>query len=153
MSPRTAAACLACLSFLAPAAARADSVELGGFHARVKAELADLGHLSELNGKYRIRVTEVTMDPGGFMGGHHHLGPGLRCIQSGEMSYTIGGRTTVYKPGDCFTETGALTHQSKNAGAAPVVLLNFELLPASLPEGKGSIIPVPEGEPHSHADH
>jgi quercetin dioxygenase-like cupin family protein len=153
MSSRTAAACLALIALAPAPAARADGVELGGFHAKVKAELADLGHLSELNGKYRIRVTEVTMDPGGFMGGHHHLGPGLRCIQSGEMSYTIGGQTTLYKPGDCFTETGALTHQSKNAGAVPVVLLNFELLPASLPEGKGSLIPAPEGEGHSHADH
>jgi quercetin dioxygenase-like cupin family protein len=145
------AACLALLC-LAAGPVRADGVELGGFHAKVKAELADLGHLSELNGKYRLRVTEVTMDPGGFMHGHHHLGPGLRCIQSGEMTYVIGGKTTVYKPGDCFTETGAMTHESSNPGATPVVLLNFELLPASLPEGKGSIIPAPEGEtpPHAH---
>jgi len=146
------AACLALLCLIGAAPARADGVELGGFHAKVKAELADLGHLSELNGKYRLRVTEVTMDPGGFMHGHHHLGPGLRCIQSGEMTYVIGGKTTVYKPGDCFTETGATTHESSNPGATPVVLLNFELLPASLPEGKGSIIPAPEGEapPHAH---
>jgi quercetin dioxygenase-like cupin family protein len=137
------AACLALLCLIGAAPARADGVELGGFHAKVKAELADLGHLSELNGKYRLRVTEVTMDPGGFMHGHHHLGPGLRCIQSGEMTYVIGGKTTVYKPGDCFTETGAMTHESSNPGATPVVLLNFELLPASLAEGKGSIIPAP----------
>lgn len=153
MSVKTAVACLALIASAGAPAARADGVELGGFHAKVKAELADLGHLSELNGKYRIRVTEVTMDPGGFMHGHHHLGPGLRCIQSGEMTYMIGGKTTVYKPGDCFTETGAMTHESQNAGATPVVLLNFELLPASLPEGKGSIIPTPEGETHAHPDH
>lgn len=153
MSARTAAACLALFTLALAPAARADNVELGGFHAKVKAELSDLGHLAELNGKYRIRVTEVTMDPGGYMHGHHHLGPGLRCIQSGEMTYMIGGKTTVYKAGDCFTETGAMTHESNNAGATPVVLLNFELLPASLPEGKGSIIPVPDGAAHAHPDH
>lgn len=133
---------LACL--LCACGARADGgVELKGFHAKVKAELADLGHLSELNGKYRIRVTEVTMDPGGYMHAHHHLGPGLRCIVSGELTYEIGGKTTVYKPGECFTETGALTHESSNAGAVPVVLQNFELLPNTIAEGKGSVIPVP----------
>lgn len=135
---------LACL--FAAAAARADGVDLKGFHGEVRGELTDLGHLAELNGKYRIRVTEVTMDVGGYMHAHHHLGPGIRCMKSGEMKYEINGVTTIYKAGDCFTETGATTHESSNAGTTPVVLLNFELLPAAMPEGKGSIIPVPAHE-------
>lgn len=151
--PAKSAACLALLCLLSAAVARADGVDLKGFHGKVKAELADLGRLSELTGKYRLRVTEVTMDPGGYMHAHHHLGPGLRCVQSGELKYDIAGKSTIYAAGDCFTETGAVTHESSVVGAAPVVLLNFELLPASLPEGKGSIIPAPEGEGHSHADH
>lgn len=141
-------AATASLLLFAATAARSDGVNLKGFHAKVKAELAELGHLSELNGKYRIRVTEVTMDPGGYMHAHHHLGPGLRCMQSGEMKYEIEGKTTIYKAGDCFTETGAVTHESSVVGSAPVVLLNFELLPATLPEGKGSITPVPEDHHH-----
>lgn len=152
--PAKSAAGLALLLLLSTNAARADAVDLKGFHAKVKAELTDLGHLSELNGKYRIRVTEVAMDPGGYMHAHHHLGPGLRCITAGELTYEIGGKTTVYKPGDCFTETGAVTHESSNPGTAPVVLLNFELLPAAMPEGKGSIIPAPvDGDSHTHPDH
>lgn len=132
---------------LAAGVARADGVDLKGFHGKVVAELTELGHLAELNGKYRIRVTEVTMDVGGYMHAHHHLGPGIRCMKSGEMKYEINGTTTIYKAGDCFTETGAITHESSNAGAEPVVLLNFELLPAAMPEGKGSLIPVPD---HAH---
>lgn len=151
MSKKAVALALLCL--LSAGAARADGVDLKGFQAKVKAELMDLGHLSELNGKYRIRVTEVTMEPGGYMHAHHHLGPGLRCIQSGEMKYEIGGKTTLYKAGDCFTETGATTHESSNMGPSPVVLLNFELLPAAMPEGKGSIIPAPAGEGHADHDH
>jgi quercetin dioxygenase-like cupin family protein len=151
--PAKKCAGLALLCFLAPVAAIADGVDLKGFHGKVKAELTDLGHLAELNGKYRIRVTEVTMDPGGYMHAHHHLGPGLRCIQSGELKYEIGGKTTIYKAGDCFTETGATTHESSTQGDAPVVLLNFELLPAAMPEGKGSIIPAPEGAGHEHPPH
>lgn len=135
-----------------PSGAYADGVDLKGFHSKIRAELSDLGHLSELNGNYLIRVTEVTMDLGGYMRAHHHLGPGLRCVQSGEMKYEIGGKTTIYKAGDCFTETGALTHESDNIGSEPVVLLNFELLPANIPEGKGSIIPVPEGDVRGHPD-
>jgi quercetin dioxygenase-like cupin family protein len=151
---RNTAAAIALLSLCATTVARAEAVDIKGFHAKVKAELADLGHLAELNGKYRIRVTEVTMDPGGYMHAHHHLGPGLRCIQSGEMKYEIGGKTTTYKAGDCFAETGATTHESSNEGSAPVVLLNFELLPADMPEGKGSIIPVPPaGAGHDHKPH
>ncbi|MGJ0506652.1 MAG: cupin domain-containing protein [Methylocystis sp.] len=141
---------LALLCLVAAPAARADGVDLKGFHGNIKAELSDLGHLSELNGKYRLRVTEVTMDPGGYMHAHHHLGPGLRCIQSGEMKYEINGTATIYKAGDCFTETGATTHESSNVGAGPVVLLNFELLPASIPDGKGSIIPAPSEDEHHH---
>jgi quercetin dioxygenase-like cupin family protein len=146
-----AAAPAALFSLFSIGAAHADAVDLKGFHAKALADLADLGHLSELNGKYKIRVTQVTMDEAGYMRAHHHVGPGIRCMVSGEMAYAIGGRTTVYKPGDCFTETGAQTHESSNIGKTPVVLLNFELLPANLPDGKGSLIPEPkEGEGHSH---
>ena len=149
---RKTTASLALLALLcAGAPARADGVDHKGFHAKVLAELADMGHLAALDGKYKIRVTQVTMDEAGYMHAHHHVGPGIRCMVSGEMSYAIGGKTSVYKPGDCFTETGAQTHESSNIGKEPVVLLNFELLPADLAEGKGSLIPEPkEGEGHSH---
>ncbi len=150
MSPKAAAGA-ALLCVLSTHAAQADGVDLKGFHAKALAELSDLGHLSELNGKYKIRVTQVTMDEAGYMHAHHHVGPGIRCMVSGEMAYAIGGKTMVYKAGDCFTETGAQTHESSNVGKEPVVLLNFELLPANLPDGKGSLIPEPkEGEGHSH---
>jgi quercetin dioxygenase-like cupin family protein len=134
---------LAVLFLAASSGAKADEVEIKGFHPKIKAELSDLGQLAELNGKYRIRVTQTTIDPGGYMHAHLHLGPGLRCVLSGEMTYTLGGTPTIYKAGDCFAETGSAAHESSNAGAAPVELLTFELLPASAPEGKGSAIPIP----------
>jgi quercetin dioxygenase-like cupin family protein len=119
-------------------------VELRGFHAKVAATLAEFGHLAELNGKYQLRVTQVTYDPDGMMGHHHHLGPGVRCVTAGELTYTMLGKTTIYRAGDCFTETGDVSHDSVNAGGAPVVLLNFEILPVSLPASKGSLIPIPK---------
>jgi len=132
---------------LLAAPALADSPGAGetrGFHPKILAALADFGHLSELAGKYKLRVTQVTIDPDGGMGAHHHAGPGIRCLTSGELTYTIEGKTTVYRAGDCFTETGGISHTTLNAGAAPVVLLNFEILPASLPETKGSLTPLPK---------
>lgn len=124
--------------------ARADgSVEVKGFHSRVRARMTELGHLRELSGKYQLRVTEITIDPEGYMKPHHHLGPGVRCIVSGELTYVFRGATTIYRAGDCFTETGDESHEARNAGPAPVVLHNSELLPASLPENKTSLIPLP----------
>lgn len=129
---------------LFPDAAHADSaVEVKGFHSRVRARMTELGHLRELSGKYQLRVTEITIDPNGYMKPHHHLGPGVRCIISGELTYVFRGVTTIYRAGDCFTETGDESHEARNAGAAPVVLHNSELLPASLPDEKTSLIPLP----------
>jgi hypothetical protein len=36
------------------------------------------GPLSELNGKFKLTVTELTLDPGGYVGEHNHVGPGIR---------------------------------------------------------------------------
>lgn len=118
--------------------------EQRGFHPKIRANLGEFGHLPELNGKYRMRVTEITIEPDGGMGPHHHLGPGVRCLSAGEMTYTINGQTTVYRAGDCFTETGDVSHTTRNTGMTPVVLYNFEILPANLPDSKGSIIPIPK---------
>jgi quercetin dioxygenase-like cupin family protein len=138
------AAVLALFAALVASGARADqSVEVKGFHAKVMATLGDFGHLQqELGGKYQLRVTETTIDPEGSMGAHNHLGPGVRCLLSGELTYMILGQTSVYHAGDCFTETGAISHEAHNHGTAPVKLYNFEILPAELPAGKGSLIPA-----------
>jgi quercetin dioxygenase-like cupin family protein len=118
-------------------------VEVKGFHAKIAAVLTEFGHLAELNGKYQLRATQVSYDPDGMMGSHHHIGPGVRCITAGELTYTILGKTTVYKPGDCFTETGDVAHDARNATKGEVRLINFEILPAALPADKGSLTPVP----------
>ena len=130
------------LLFAAPALADG-AVDVKGFHGKTRAQIVEFGHLSELNGKYQLRVTEVTIDPDGYMKPHHHLGPGVRCILSGELTYLFRGQTTLYKAGECFTETGDESHEARNAGKTPVVLHNSEVLPATLPEGKTSLIPLP----------
>jgi len=117
-------------------------IDLKGFHGKLRAQLHELGYLSELNGKYQLRLTEITIDPKGYMKDHHHSGPGIRCVVSGELTYVINSQKALYKTGDCFTERGDITHTSANAKSKPVKLLNFELLPSSVKDNENSLQPA-----------
>ena len=116
-------------------------VEKHGQHSAVKLEHVLAGHLSELNGRYKLRVTEVAYDPAGFIGEHHHAGPGIRCVTAGELTYVQSGRTVVYKSGDCFFESGDVTHTAVNRTNNSTVLLNFELLPVDWAQGSAIAAP------------
>ena len=106
-----------------------ESVEMRGITSAVKLEEVVFGHLTELNGNYKMRATEVTFAPGGYLGVHHHVGPGIRYVLSGEVTFTEGGRATVYKAGEYFFETGNLAHTAENKSNMPLRLLFVELLP------------------------
>jgi quercetin dioxygenase-like cupin family protein len=99
-----------------------ESVEMRGITSAVKLEEVVFGHLTELNGKYKMRATEVTFAPGGYLGVHHHVGPGIRYVLSGEVTFTEGGRATVYKAGEYFFETGNLAHTAENKSNMPLRL-------------------------------
>jgi len=118
------------------------SVDSKGQHPEVKLEQLISGHLTDLNGRYKLRVTEVTYDPHGYIGPHHHIGPGIRCVTSGELTYVQPNRTSIYRSGDCFFESGDVSHTANNATDNPVILLNFEIVPAA--HTKGTAIPVPK---------
>ncbi|MGH8634158.1 MAG: cupin domain-containing protein, partial [Burkholderiales bacterium] len=91
-------------------------------------------------GKYKLRVSENTFEPGGFVGAHHHTGPGIRVVTAGEFTLIQDGKTTVKKVGDTFYEAGDVSIEVQNKGKVPAVLLNFEILAA---DWKGSSnIPV-----------
>lgn len=123
----------------------AGEVERDGIHADLKAEHIITGNLSDLNGKYKLRVAAVTYVPGGFIGNHHHAGPGLRCVTSGTLTYTQEGKTSDFGPGECFYESGNADHHARNNGKEPVELFNFQVLPSDW-EGSSAITvtPVPE---------
>jgi len=117
------------------------AVEKKGQTATTKLEHPVSGHLTELNGKYKLRVSEVIYEPGGYIGEHHHAGPGIRMVTEGELTYIEAGKTTIYKPGDYFYESGDMSHTVYNKTNAPVRLVNFEILPADW--NGGSAIPIP----------
>src|SRR5262245_3516618 len=105
-------------------------VEMKGVTAKVKLEEVVYGHLHELNGRFKLLVTEVTFEPGGHLGAHHHAGPGVRLVMAGELTFTEGGHVTLYRAGDYFYEPGNVAHTAKNATKSPVRVVFFEIVPA-----------------------
>jgi quercetin dioxygenase-like cupin family protein len=116
------------LSGVHPLAAQ-QNVEARGITSVIKLEEVIFGHLAELNGKFKLRCTELTFAPGGYLGVHHHVGPGIRHVLSGGVTFTEGGQTTIYKAGDYFFETGNLAHTAQNETNLPLRILFVEILP------------------------
>ncbi len=113
-------------------------LERKGLTAKVNYEHVISGHLAELNGKYKLRINEVTIQPGGYAGEHQHVGPGIRYVVSGELTLVEhGGKTTTYKTGDYFFESGDVTHAAYNKTQSPVKLIQYEILPADWKGGSG----------------
>jgi quercetin dioxygenase-like cupin family protein len=106
-----------------------ESVEIRGVTSEVKIEEVIFGHLTELNGKFKLRATELTFPPGGYIGVHHHVGPGIRYVISGELTFAEGGQETVYKSGEYFFETGNLAHTAQNKTNLQLRILVVEILP------------------------
>jgi len=142
MVTRVGLAAIIGLAAFTPSSAMVEDVARQGQISKTKLEHVVAGHLAELNGKYKLRVSEVTYTPAGFIGEHHHAGPGIRCVTSGELTYVQPDLTNVYRAGDCFFESGDVSHTAVNKGTTPVVLLNFEVLPVDW--SASSAIPVPK---------
>jgi quercetin dioxygenase-like cupin family protein len=106
-----------------------EAVDTRDITSVIKVEEITFGHLTELNGKFKLRATELTFAPGGFVGAHHHVGPGIRYIISGELTFTEGGQDTIYKAGDYFFETGNVVHTAQNKTNLPLRVLVVEILP------------------------
>ena len=105
------------------------NVEARGITSIIKLDEVIFGHLTELNGKFKLRATEVTFAPEAYLGVHHHVGPGIRYVLSGEVTFTEGGQVTIYKAGEYFFETGNLPHTAQNKTKLPLRILFVEILP------------------------
>ena len=105
-------------------------VEARGITAKIKIEEVTFGHLAGLNGKFKFRATEVTFAPDAHLGVHHHIGPGIRYVVSGKLTFSQAGKETIYQAGDYFYESGNIAHTAENRTKQPLRVLFFELLPA-----------------------
>ena len=106
-----------------------ETVETRAVTSDVKIEEVIFGHLTELNGKFKLRATELTFAPDGYVGVHHHIGPGIRYVISGELTFAEGGQETVYKAGEYYFETGNLAHTAQNNTNLPLRVLSVEIIP------------------------
>jgi quercetin dioxygenase-like cupin family protein len=106
-----------------------EAVETRVVTSEIKIDEVVFGHLAELNGKFKLRATELTFAPDGYIGVHHHIGPGIRYVISGELTFAEGGQETVYKAGEYFFETGNLAHTAQNKTSVPLRILVVEILP------------------------
>ena len=95
-------------------------------------EVIDGGHIPELVGRYKLRVTEVAIAPGGHVGHHNHLGPGIRQMTEGAMEYLMPDSTVTYREGDFFFETGDVSHRVEDASGEVSEHLLFEILPVDV---------------------
>jgi len=106
-----------------------ETVEARSVTSVIKIDEVIFGHLTELNGRFKLRATELTFAPDGYIGVHHHIGPGIRYVISGELTFAEGGQETIYKAGEYFFETGNLAHTAQNKTNVPLRLLVVEILP------------------------
>jgi len=90
------------------------------------------GHIPEVRSKFKLRITEIVVAPGGYVGEHNHMGPGIRQMTEGEMEYIMPDKTMVYRPGDYFFEAGDVSHRVLNKTQQPCKHLLFEILPADV---------------------
>ena len=117
-----------------------EKVDTKRITAKVRLEEVVSGYLTDLNGKYKIRATEVTFAPGAHVGPLHHAGPGIRYVVSGQLTFTQAGKDTIYKAGDFFYESGNVVHTGDNKTGTPVRVIFFEVLPLDW-SGGSSFIP------------
>ena len=72
------------LCLLMSSAQNSTHVEMKDVHLELRFEQLISGHVRDLNGRYKFRVSEVTYEPGGIVGDHNHPGPGVRVIMAGD---------------------------------------------------------------------
>jgi quercetin dioxygenase-like cupin family protein len=115
-------------------------VKTKGQRVKILYEVPVAGHLTELNGKYKFRVSEVVYDPGGYAGPHHHVGPGVRMVQSGAVTIHEGGKDHVHRQGEFYFEAGNVTHTAANHGHNVTRYISFEILPVHY-KGRSTVPP------------
>jgi quercetin dioxygenase-like cupin family protein len=128
------------LNFIPAFSQNSASIQKQGLQTKTLLQQVDLVRSSELNGKYQLQLVESIFEPGGYLGEHHHAGPGIRYVTFGEITSVSAGKSKVFKAGDSFYDSGDTVHELYNKTNKMVRVLNFEVLPSGW---KGaSAIPV-----------
>ncbi len=95
-------------------------------------------------GATEVIVREVTIAPGGSTGWHYHPGEVVAVVKSGTLTRTLYDCSTeVTTAGTAIVEPGGLahSHNGRNLGTEPVVLVATYVLPAGQPLSQA--VPAP----------
>ena len=104
-------------------------VEMQGMKAAMKFETSLDGYLAPLNGRFKLRATEVEIEPGGSVGEHLHAGPGIRAVIAGELTFVEEtGKEYRIPAGEYFYEGGDISLKVFNRGAQPAKMIVVEVL-------------------------
>ncbi|HEV8525670.1 MAG TPA: cupin domain-containing protein [Terriglobales bacterium] len=135
MSAKLSGAALALFALIAAAQmSHGPSVEMKGVKAQKKHEALLGGFFTPINGKLKMRATEVEIEPNGSIGDHLHFGPGIRHLIAGELTLTPPdtGKEQQVRAGEYFYESGDRDFPAQNRGTVPARLVIVELVPADL---------------------
>jgi quercetin dioxygenase-like cupin family protein len=76
----------------------------------------------------QLRMRELTVAPGGFLGVHNHIDrPGVVYILKGTITEHRGNVAKDYSAGDSWLETKETTHWIENKGTTPVEILAVDV--------------------------
>jgi len=97
------------------------AVEMKGVKAQKKHEAALAGFFTPINGKLKMRATEIEIEPQGSIGDHLHFGPGIRHLVAGELTLVDAdtGKEQLVRAGDYFDETGDRDVRGRTAALCP----------------------------------
>ena len=80
--------------------------------------------------KYRMRATEITVEPGRWIGELTHGGPGMAYIFTGSVTSDEDGQRKSYTAGEGMSATRPGCRRYKNEGRDVLTLVVFGVLPA-----------------------
>jgi quercetin dioxygenase-like cupin family protein len=84
-----------------------------------------------------LHVVQVTIDPGGTLGWHSHLGPSFVIVKSGTASFYHADDPTCTRheipTGSSLFEPAGNVHIVRNEGSEPLVNVVVQLIPTGAP--------------------
>jgi quercetin dioxygenase-like cupin family protein len=80
--------------------------------------------------KYRMRATEITVEPGRWIGELTHGGRGMAYIFTGTVTFEEDGQRKSYRAGEGVSVARPGGHRYKNEGRDVLKLVAFEVFPA-----------------------
>ncbi len=104
---------------------------------KAKAKIGDWEAKIKTKGVSDLHVVQVTIQPGGTLGWHRHLGPSFVIVKSGTATFYEGDDPTctphVIPAGSSLFEPAGDVHIVRNEGDVPLVNVVMQLVPTGAP--------------------